>query len=333
MLHLDMINHKDFIDALGLDMPKVDENAPPINLRNHKRSIYFKCIRGGYKAQKGLEITDDLRSYFSSNSLNIFGTNNSLELFPMLEGKIPFHLLRTEADREIDISQKFHLRYFEKFKHVAPVPFPVALEVIDEKYQVEFLNALKNNISTPVFKRVESLLKSDSLCKLYYFHPEIPLRITDMLSERTLSQLLWNENKEFDVVEKWLELFSRMLILGFIPATKWSLITGNCLQPQNLCLYGGFADLDSLVGVNDINRKEVLYESLSYSMLSLTDSIFMALESNNSDSASKLERKWILQNYIFSEIKNRVLNNDTDSNIKQYFELKESFKTLRFIDK
>lgn len=329
MLLLDMIIYKKFIDRINLQYPSLKPDMEPLTFKNHKRVLYFQLSEGQYFSKKGLNFSEKIEESFSQKNQSILGNNNAIEMFPMIEGKIPFHMLESEAVKEVERSQMFHETYFERYGEISLSPVPLSIEILDDSYKLELLRFFKGHFPKPVYERLYGIMQNENLCTLSSFYPSLPLRVMDLKSMPKETSLIWNEKTESKVIECWLREFSRIMALGFIPATKWSMMTGNCLLPQNMCLYGGFADLDSLVYVEEINKKSFLMESLAYSMMSLSNSIFLALENREIDSASKLERKWILDKDIFQKIKYLLSKDSPPPSIQDFFESDGNFQFLR----
>lgn len=71
------------------------------------------------------------------------------------------------------------------------------------------------------------------------------------------------------VVDDWVRLFARMLGLGYLPCNLANIGVGQCVDPNNAILDGGFADLDSLQCIADIPDNARFYEAFAYSLASL----------------------------------------------------------------
>jgi hypothetical protein len=96
-----------------------------------------------------------------------------------------------------------------------------------------------------------------------YTSPSIPIRLAqvglpDARSAADVRARLAGLARSLDLRQtlvRWLELTARLLALGFVSADPTTVVTGDCLQVQNLVLDGGFADVESLVAAADLDDR------------------------------------------------------------------------------
>lgn len=320
MVALTMISFKDKYTSMDFNFPDLSQLEDKTELKNHKRVSYYKK-QNGYISKKGINDLQVYASRINGSKENSLGNNNIIELMPMVENKYPFAMLKSEALKEADTSLNYIQKYYSEFNELPPIPLPLALEDIKKDFQQDTIDILKKHVSQKVVEKIETILSNDQLCVLYSFYNSLPIRVMDISTQPKEAQIFWNSKTVNMVINRWCKEIARMLFLGYSPATKWSLVTGHCLSPQNLCLSGGIADLDSLTELQSIKNDMMIIESIAYSLSEFTNSVFIALEYSTSNTSSKNERRFMLRNYLFEEIKIELnnINKAPSELIKDFF--------------
>lgn len=185
------------------------------------------------------------------------GDASILEQLIVGEGKVPGALTLGEALREAEASARLQLAHVARYGTLARLPLPLHVMPHDQGTAAALLELLAPVVSSAARAELERIA-SPGLAVLVYHYPAPPLRVRDVASlfagmngvQRLLGLLDLCDAKA--AVEGWLELFSRVLTLGFVPGTPGGLRTGLCCQPQNACLDGGFVDLESAVAINGL---------------------------------------------------------------------------------
>jgi hypothetical protein len=58
-------------------------------------------------------------------------------------------------------------------------------------------------------------------------------------------------------IDGWMDLFVKMIALGYVPKNPANLLTADCLQPWNLVLDGGCVDCDSIIEAAAMDDAEI----------------------------------------------------------------------------
>lgn len=167
-----------------------------------------------------------------------------LERFLILENKFPGSLRLQEALDEARLAADFQLAHLKRFGELARVPLPLMVHQIPNELALELAEKLCHRLPERHHARVHSLLP---LGVLVYWYPTLPERVSHLrLPEGPRLELLGQVLDPRQVVEAWIELLTRCLLLGWVPCDPCSSLQGMCLERQNLTLDGGMVDLDSL---------------------------------------------------------------------------------------
>ena len=284
------------------DPSGIDGSKDKIRFKNHKRSRYLALGNNNFLAIKGT--INDVALYendLNNREENPLGNNNTLEMFPMIEGKIPYQCLKSELDEESRKALEFINAYLKVFKSLPNIPIPLAIFEHGTEYRESAKDILSSFIPKTVQNKVDKILSDDSLGAAIYLYSNTPLRVMDLRSEVKLCQPYWGVGKE-QVLNSWCQQFVRALLLEIVPASKWSIISGNCLSAQNMTLGGGWSDTDSLVRFDEFKNTTVLIESIMFSLEQMCETVFIALDRNNPNQSMKGERKVLIKAQLFSLI-------------------------------
>jgi len=167
-----------------------------------------------------------------------------LERFLFVENKFPGALRLQEALDEAHLAADFQLAHLERYGELARVPLPLVVHQLPDSLGLELAEKLCRRLPERHHVRVHSLLP---MGVLVYWYPTLPERVSHLrLPEGPRMELLGQLLEPRQVVEGWVELLVRSLLLGWVPCDPCSSLQGMCLEAQNLTLDGGMVDLDSL---------------------------------------------------------------------------------------
>ncbi|MBI4820818.1 MAG: hypothetical protein HY791_31425 [Deltaproteobacteria bacterium] len=186
-----------------------------------------------------------------------YSPHNQLEHLVFEENKVPGCLTLEEARVGASRAAELQAAHATEFGEVARLPTPIAVFRHTEAAETAVLSELRIMLSRPALDRVTPLVRS-GLGVYAYGYSCPPLRVRDV--EYLLrGRSFWTRAEDLSslldvelVLGRWMSLLARMLWLGFLPATLGSLRTGTICQPQNVCVDGGFVDLDSVVRVEEL---------------------------------------------------------------------------------
>jgi hypothetical protein len=207
-------------------------------------------------------------------------TLNNLERWPLVERKVPGAVTLSEAMVEASIALEFQTKYMRRYGDFARVPLPLFVYRWPESVTERAWFHLRPLLTSRAAEIVEQTL-ARSLAVYVYYYPALPIRLMslegfqpsqtlkrDVVSEaddragptdhhatsaRRVSRLM----STGDLIERWSELFVRMLALGYLPKDPGCLLTADCLQPWNVVLDGGFVDIDSIVPIESLDDVDV----------------------------------------------------------------------------
>lgn len=167
-----------------------------------------------------------------------------LERFLFLENKFPGAVRLQEALDEAHLAADFQLAHWQRFGQLARVPLPLVVHQIPSEREQILVELLRRRLPERHHGRIQALLP---LGVLVYWYPTLPERVSHLrLPEGPRLELLSQLLDPRRLVESWVELLTRSLLLGWVPCDPRSSLQGMCLEAQNLTLDGGMVDLDSL---------------------------------------------------------------------------------------
>jgi hypothetical protein len=231
-------------------------------------------------AFKGLEpCAEDIDLLFEDLQRACYSPHNIAEHLALVERKIPGCVSLAEAIREAERAAAVHSRHFRFYGTVAHLPLPLFVYRHSDDVREAAAQKLRSCLGAAAFEAIGPALGS-GLGVYVYYYPTAPVRVREIdelfqgidFRERliVLMRALGDPEK---VIESWAREFARMLYLGFLPASLASLHTGNCCQPQNACLDGGFVDLDSLTSLDELRSDTEIQAALQLSVESLIQSV------------------------------------------------------------
>jgi hypothetical protein len=288
------------LDAIRNELPvaasvspfETDEATRPYR---HLRAFYLRCAFGVI-AVKGteplardvaphLEMLDGFRIEYPGRGKSLF---SALEHFPLTEHKIPLALTAEEALQDARAAASVQLAHLGRFKTLARVPLPLLAarwpDAVTEMHLAKLLPLLSGRAW-----RIVQQVADQGLGVVVYAYPTVPLRVAhlphllqDSPSADWLTKLQTLVQPKV-VIEHWLDLLARLLVLGFLPGSIESIGVGHCLEIKNATIDGGLVDLGSVCQVEALGQARSFDETLLAAMADLVKTCRFLLRGDASD--------------------------------------------------
>lgn len=186
----------------------------------------------------------------------------ALEKFPLLEGKVPGCVTLREALADARSALAVQRAHLQKHGEPARLPLPVFVGRWSDDTGEAVLAALRSRLHGRAWDVVEPSVRA-GLGVYVYAYPTLPSRLIELVvPDATRRRELAIRREALRAVldparlfERWVALAARLIALGFVPKDPATLVTGDCLQVQNLVLDGGFADTESLVACDALSDR------------------------------------------------------------------------------
>lgn len=259
--------------------------APFVRLHGHQRAFYKTLAPSGVLAFKGteLEVGDLDRAFKELSDDRLPNRRSVLEHFVISEQKLPMALVHDEAIAEATNACAFQQAYVARYRELARVP----LSLLVLRWSDEDVAAFERRLVPLLSRRAAAIARSlfeRGLGVYVYYYPELPERLAqqhltaagpcvDHRGFQARYEALARRRDPKQVIGDWVRLFVRMLGLGYLPCNLAHIGIGQCVDPNNAIMDGGFADLDSLQRIADIPDNAQFYETLAYSLASLASVI------------------------------------------------------------
>ena len=282
------------------DVRAVDE-PPYIRPPGHRRAFYVRSAHGVI-AIKGSEpfaanftdILDDLRKghvlvevRLGSPAIDRTLTRaemNGLDKLAVLEGKLPGCVTVREAIGEARAALAVQRAYIAKYGKPARMPLPIYVGKWPQDRVDMVREALRARMRDRALHIAEAAL-DEGIGVYAYHYPSVPIRLAhlsvpDARKGKHIAKRLEQIKPHIDpraAVEGWFGLAAELLAIGFIAKDPASLVTGDCLQIQNVCLDGGFTDVESLIPTETLDERalrEAIRRSVHELALDATRMIF-----------------------------------------------------------
>jgi acyl-CoA synthetase (AMP-forming)/AMP-acid ligase II/aryl carrier-like protein len=301
--------------AEALEWIRHDVPVPPTNgtfeaggffrPQGHFRSFYQRGPGESVRAIKGAEVRcEDQLGFLQLLQQRLFerfakhSVTNTLEYFLIQERKVPGALTLPEALTEAQRAAELQNRFLEEFGEPGGLPVPLLVVRWSEDVVARFRARLLPLLSGFSLGIAESELRDGLACYVYWF-PKAPFpRVSHFAgtlaqeSQRTGSGGFANTRLVYAtlkhnldpeaVVDSWVRLVARMLLLGYFPSDIQHFKNGQCIEPQNVLLNGTFADLDSVTPMRQLGSDREFYASFLalLNLLAHTVRVFLTAESN-----------------------------------------------------
>ncbi len=227
---------------------------------------------------------------------------NTLEYFLLQERKVPGALTLPEALTEARRAAEVQGRFLEEFGEPGALPIPLLVVRWSEEVEAAFRARLLPLLSGFALSIAHGELREGLACYVYWFPTAPAPRVSHFAgtlareSNRTgtggfantrliYATLKHNLNPEA-IVDSWVRLCTRMLLLGFFPSDIQHFKNGQALEPQNVVLTGAFADLDSVIPLRELGSDREFYANFlaMLNLLAGTVRTFLTAESNGTTS-------------------------------------------------
>ncbi len=304
----------------------VGASADYVRPPGHNRSFYVPmnpgenagdsvCYAGPVIAVKGSEVGCDdavrwakqqLGSTFPSGQVT--RQRSALDFFPLAEHKIAGAMTKAEAQEEVDKTVRLQTSHLERFGFPARAPIPLFVFRWSDRVTNAYLEGVREFMCERAFSTAKGLAR-DGLAILVYVYPNVPIRVWDLQDDLEsgggrLEELAAAGISMSDTVSGWIDLFSRLIRLGFLPCDHTRDEVGQAFRYQNAVIDGGFVDWDSLTDERLLSDRDLdLNWEMSIRELHSTIAHFL-FGVDPSGSAMSTQ----IVNRIYCELRARLLN-------------------------
>lgn len=230
------------------------------------------------QADDWLRIVARQESHFSADG-GVEAEMRILDKWAILEGKVPGAYTLEEAVAEAETAAAVQDAFAARFGATARAPLPLLAYRWPQERVDHVRTALEPRLSAGALAIAERRLRL-GLGLYVYWYPGFPIRLAHLAigdaQQLGLATRLAQLEEIFDwrdSAQGWMDLTSKLIALGFLPKSPASVVSGDCLQFQNVILDGGIADLDSLVHVDAVRSERELRDVLRRTLLELTKSV------------------------------------------------------------
>jgi hypothetical protein len=190
-----------------------------------------------------------------------------LEHFILEEDKLPGCLLFNEACIEASIAAKVHVRLSSDGEPLPRLPLPLLCGRLPDTALESAVREITARASRSLWPKIE-MLAGAGLGAYVYWYPSLPLRAADFQVSRTSA---------ISMSDGWIGLASRLLRAGFLPTTAHSLGRGQCCDPRNSVIDGGFADLGSVIPVEEVRARRDVFIAAQMTIWHIAETILHVL--------------------------------------------------------
>ncbi len=256
-------------------------------LKKHNRAFCWALSREkGHLSDvislKGTEpLLQDFNKYLGWMSRRRIGDIRPItEHFPLSEGKAPGCVYLAEAEAEAEVALEIQRKHLIHYGELAHVPTPLFVFRLSEQTELDTIAALRKQISKPAFERVAPSLRQ-GLGIYAYYYPGPPVRVHAIGAPwcflKGQEMLGTPQHIVMKTVPKWIQLYARLLWLGYLPVTPLAWRLGSIFDPNNACLDGGGCDVGTVFPMAEVTDDGFFGQSMLFSFGSLRQSIAAAL--------------------------------------------------------
>jgi hypothetical protein len=249
-------------------------------------------------------------------SRNLFrdpGLISALERFPVIEGKPPGVHPHWDADEEAQCALELQRAYFARYGELARAPVPLLVGRWPASVGDAVIAMLEPHLSPKAVRTVKTEI-SAGLGVFIYFYPSVPLRVMhiqapDATNPATLEkrmQVLRSQCQPEVTIERWTEAVSRLLILGYVATDPANLNRGYCVQPQNLCVDGGFVDVNSIRQIQSFKAQGEFKYALTRTVQVLSASISWFLTGTQSGVDAYLQHLPDVYYFVWDALRTKI---------------------------
>ncbi|WP_158502049.1 hypothetical protein [Vitiosangium sp. GDMCC 1.1324] len=228
---------------------------------------------------------------------------NALEYFLIQERKIPGALTFSEALTEAQRAAEVQSGFLRRFGELGGLPVPLLVVRWPPEVVADFRARLLPLLSGFSLEIAESELEGGLACYIYWF-PKAPFpRVSHFAgalamkssqssnagyqqNTRLVYDTLQHEVDPEQVMNSWLTLVAKLLLLGYFPSDAQHFKNGQCIEPQNVLVNGSFADVDSVIPMRSLNGDREFYINflVMLNLLVNTVRVFLLAENNGATS-------------------------------------------------
>jgi len=236
----------------------------------HARAHYVCCDTFTI-AVKGSEILVDSDAL----SKRIANANESqLHWFILVEGIAPFAHVYSECIDECEKALQVQKMHFDRFGHLASLPFPLLVFRVPNKHWQAYEHAIAARLKGSKYleQKLEKNLSTEDGIGIYVYCmeerpvPRVAHVAAPVESASTLEAFVFRHARQV----------FKLLLCGYFAVNPGSSHKGSALQFQNVIrATGSFVDVDTLTHVNDV-KSEILpdlvrmtYENMTYTIFYL----------------------------------------------------------------
>ena len=245
------------------------------------------------------------------------GRLSNLEHLIEVEHKLPGCLLFDEAAAEASIAAAIHKRLADDGGPLARLPLPIFCGRLPDALAETAARAISARASPRLWRKIERLAAA-GLGVYVYWYPSVPLRAWGCRA---------NGQAGTAMCDGWIGLAARLLRAGFLPTTARSFGRGQCCDPQNAVVDGGFADLDSVVPIAQIGAQQDLFVAVHATIRELAATILHVLGSDGSAAAAFGENRRMIRQVVWQRLA-QACREHADSRLTPFFDAGHSVSSM-----
>nr|BAP05584.1 CalN [uncultured Candidatus Entotheonella sp.] len=254
---------------------------------------------------------------------------NNLDRWPVLERKVPGVLTQAEATNESSIAfeyQKAHLKRYGEFAHL---PIPLLVYAWPDEVCARVRSDLLPLLSKRGADIVEHTLES-GIGIYVYFYPTVPTRLLAEVDKYEGPGLTLDKDLQYiermstiksggldvqRIIEGWTKVLVQMMAVGYLPKDPGSLLTADCMQPWNVCVDGGWVDLDSVVPIESLLDEKEISDVVRRSVRALAINICYLMVGKAALSTGIRDRFVEIDWLVMNEVSRRILEEDRERGV------------------
>ena len=255
-------------------------NKPDMVRPNHHRRAFYVRIPpdqgGGVIAIKGTEpfLLGEVKMMIASGLHSAWYSHlmmRLIDMYPAREFKVPLAETLREAHGEALIANELLVAYARRYGEIPAIPIPLAVMRLPDAVSKSFMDVIRPELNPFPREVVEMQIEKGLGCYVYYYPTEPFPRVRDIAGElqgKGPARFAALAAKEPPIVtiRRWVDLFVRILALGYVPAATTREVLGQLVKSQNVVVGGGFVDVDSARAMTDFKDWRELVEAYLFSL-------------------------------------------------------------------
>lgn len=246
---------------------------------HHRRAFYVRIPPdqgGGVIAIKGTEpfLQEEVSMMIASGLHSAWYPHRMMrliDLYPAREFKVPLAETLREAHGDALLANELVVAYARRYGAIPALPIPLAVMRLPDAVSKSFMDLLRPELNPFPREVVELQVEKGLGCYVYYY-PTAPYpRVRDVAEELdgrgpARFKALAAKEPPIVTVRRWVDLFVRILALGYLPAATTREVLGQLVKSQNVVVGGGFVDIDSARLMTDFKDWRELVEAYLFSL-------------------------------------------------------------------